>query len=576
MPTKSIDSIQFKLDTINNKVLNISVFGISRNIELSKIDSIIISNLGFKIADDVVTIDPLNSSDITRLDSTTIVFKRSSKIGSIIKKGDIIVSGPVKIAPNGFLRKVLLTSIEGDNLIVRTGKVKLTNVIENGIISFKRKFTPADTGKALIKLTDVESLTNEGFTIGFRDLVIYDKDGKEETKYDQIKADGKCTFHPEIGFNLVIENWEVKQCLVLFILRNTLELNAHSSFNQGIEIKKSLNEMLGIPPLRLPPVAINVGPIPVVITSNIDVQVGINVDIGAQVESGISNSLVATCGFEYNHGIWREISQYTHDFVFNPPTLSLGGSMKPFVGPQLNVSFYDLQKAFNLYSNILIFSELYVDLFNKPLWVLSAGIEGNAGVESEWFGWDKEFPLIIEARKILAQANDLISSVTPNEGKVGDIISIKGRGFGNVKGGSNVKFKFGKSLLPIDAYEATVYPKWSDDEIQAKIPYGVPSGNVKLLVNVGGFLSNMANFKIIETPIPYIFSIEPSSAKIGDTVTITGSNFGTTQGTGIVSFNGANAINYISWSDVEIKVVVPEAATTGNVYVTVDGIKSNE
>jgi len=57
-------------------------------------------------------------------------------------------------------------------------------------------------------------------------------------------------------------------------------------------------------------------------------------------------------------------------------------------------------------------------------------------------------------------------------------------------------------------------------------------------------------------------------------VTITGVNFGATQGTSTVSFNGTTATP-TSWSAASIVVAVPTGATTGNVVVTVGGAASN-
>jgi len=84
------------------------------------------------------------------------------------------------------------------------------------------------------------------------------------------------------------------------------------------------------------------------------------------------------------------------------------------------------------------------------------------------------------------------------------------------------------------------------------------------------------NFFIPDSPIPEISSINPTSAKIGDEITINGLNFEDAQGKSIVSFKGKNAVDYISWSDTQIKVKVPSGAQTGNLSVTVNGIKSND
>src|SRR5438552_6458038 len=71
-----------------------------------------------------------------------------------------------------------------------------------------------------------------------------------------------------------------------------------------------------------------------------------------------------------------------------------------------------------------------------------------------------------------------------------------------------------------------------------------------------------------------ITSVNPTSGLVGTSVTITGANFGATQGTSTVKFNGI-AATPASWSATGIVVPVPGGATTGNVVVTVGGVASN-
>ena len=67
---------------------------------------------------------------------------------------------------------------------------------------------------------------------------------------------------------------------------------------------------------------------------------------------------------------------------------------------------------------------------------------------------------------------------------------------------------------------------------------------------------------------PEIASISPDSAPPGCEVTIAGFDFENSQGPSHVSFGDAQAAEYISWSDEEIKVIVP-AGIEGEVAVTV-------
>jgi O-glycosyl hydrolase len=92
-----------------------------------------------------------------------------------------------------------------------------------------------------------------------------------------------------------------------------------------------------------------------------------------------------------------------------------------------------------------------------------------------------------------------------------------------------------------------------------------------------GMLSNSKTFTWTVTsviPVPSITGLSPTSGLVGTSVTISGANFGSTQGTSTVSFNGRLATP-VSWSAGSILVPVPTGATTGQVVVTVNGVPSN-
>lgn len=73
---------------------------------------------------------------------------------------------------------------------------------------------------------------------------------------------------------------------------------------------------------------------------------------------------------------------------------------------------------------------------------------------------------------------------------------------------------------------------------------------------------------------PLISNLTPSNGLAGTQVSITGLNFGSTQGTSTVSFNGVNAAP-TAWSDTSISAAVPTFATTGPVVITINGVISN-
>ena len=71
-----------------------------------------------------------------------------------------------------------------------------------------------------------------------------------------------------------------------------------------------------------------------------------------------------------------------------------------------------------------------------------------------------------------------------------------------------------------------------------------------------------------------ITSLSPNRGSAGNSVLITGTGFGATQGTSKVTFNGSVA-QVSSWSATSITAIVPQNATSGLVIVTVNGAQTN-
>jgi hypothetical protein len=140
-----------------------------------------------------------------------------------------------------------------------------------------------------------------------------------------------------------------------------------------------------------------------------------------------------------------------------------------------------------------------------------------------------------------------ITSLSPTSGPVGTSVTVTGTNFGGTQGASSVTFN-GTTGTPTS---------WSSGTITVPVPTGATSGNV--VVNVNGVISNGMAF-MVTSPSPTITGLSPSSGAAGTPVTITGSGFGATQGSGYVTFNGSPSTAN-SWSDSSIVAVVPNNGT---------------
>jgi YD repeat-containing protein len=149
----------------------------------------------------------------------------------------------------------------------------------------------------------------------------------------------------------------------------------------------------------------------------------------------------------------------------------------------------------------------------------------------------------------------VINSLTPSTGGSGTSVTIGGNNFGSSAG--TVTFNGASASIS----------SWSNSSIVAVAPTGVTTGNV-IATSSSGLVSNGVTF----TLGPLISSLAPASGVPGTSVTITGTNFGSSSGS--VTFAGTTA-SITSWSSTSIVVTVPSNAATGNVVVTASGVASN-
>lgn len=156
-----------------------------------------------------------------------------------------------------------------------------------------------------------------------------------------------------------------------------------------------------------------------------------------------------------------------------------------------------------------------------------------------------------------------ITALNPVTGCNGTQVTITGAGFGNAQGTNFVTF---------DDVSAGVAMVWSASQIIVNAPNS-KTGQVRTHVN--NTLSDDETSPNFTYAAPSITSLNPTSGPVGGSVTITGTNFGTSQGTSKVAFNGTDAGTATTWVSTQIVVTVPTGATTGNVIVTTGAGSSN-
>ncbi len=165
-----------------------------------------------------------------------------------------------------------------------------------------------------------------------------------------------------------------------------------------------------------------------------------------------------------------------------------------------------------------------------------------------------------EEEKLIWNDNEAptLVSISPTNARVGEEMIITGKYFSSK---ANNSVTFNGIAANITAANISI--------IKAVMPEGATSGDI--VVTSDGLIStNSMAYNVIEPIIPTITSIDPVKGKVGEAITITGTDFSTTPEDNLVRFNGIEATVTESTATT-ISAIVPAGATTGNITVTRDG-----
>lgn len=156
-----------------------------------------------------------------------------------------------------------------------------------------------------------------------------------------------------------------------------------------------------------------------------------------------------------------------------------------------------------------------------------------------------------------------ITDIDPTEDYVQNgYITITGTDFGPApsSGGSSTSVYFGATAAQTGDFDES---NWSTTQIVVKVPAAATGMSVNVHVSVAGNNSGNSSFTIL----PHIDSVDPTSASTGTGVTVSGTNFGSTQSTGSVTVNGVSTTP-TSWNNTAISFPIPGNAVDGDILVT--------
>jgi len=332
-------------------------------------------------------------------DNSTFTFATTATDVTNLAVGNVMVGGVSAQSPNGFLRKVSSVNEINNQLVISTTQATLEDAIQDGTIELNQSLSPDDVNKAVATKGVTLKAVGDTFSPSLDNVVIWDFDNNPNTTYDQIIANGSFTFSASIDFKVRIEWFHIEEARAVLSLDESAQLTISSNINFP-----TIDKTKRIATYYFTPVIIPVGPVPVVVTPVLTVDVGINGQVEVSITTNITQTANLAVGLQYSNDAWSPVMDFTKSFSNTPPTLSAGLSIQGYIQPRINILVYGIVGA---YADAKGYLQLDANVASNPWWELWGGLEAGAGVEVSVLGRtiaNYELLKIIDYKESLAQA----------------------------------------------------------------------------------------------------------------------------------------------------------------------------
>lgn len=314
--------------------------------------------------------------------ASALVFEAATPDVRRLSPGDVIVAGAGPATPRGLLRRVTGVRWQGGRLEVQTAPAGLEDVFWRARFRHHARMRPADLAVARAQLDGVrvpgaaaQAWSPGRIELDLADVVLFDADGDPATTGDQVRATGTLGAEPSFDLDVDVSWGRVRRIEFTNATRldATLALDARAA--------ASVSRRVTVATLQFAPVTLMIGPIPLVLTPVLDVNVGASGSVSAEIRTSVTAATSVTAGLVYENERWRGFAELPDgledvDPRWSPPEASGDAGVEVEAGPQLTLLLYDLGGP---YASVYGYSSAWATLL-PPAWALDLGLRGNLGV----------------------------------------------------------------------------------------------------------------------------------------------------------------------------------------------------
>jgi len=340
-----------------------------------------------------IILDEATAQNLTSIseDGSVLIFTGITPSLESIQVGDVILSNiSTDIAPYGLLKKVTSVAIDSSQATIETTQATFEDVIEEGVIIVNQKlvasdmtsFVPLMEGVTLQEPIPGPVAPQRNFCYDVADVVLYDNDGNNNTKNDQITLNGELCIDPSFNAAFGFERcWGIpcgiKKIVLSTEISETISLTLNAQYNYQLvkDIPIATIVFGGVP----------VGP--VVFFPILTLYVSLEGSVSAGITTGVTQSADVTAGISYYDGDWDAIANITNSFEYILPTLKVEAEVGAYAGADFSFMTYGVAGAFTAVKGGFL---IEMDPLADPWLVLWGRLLGGAGVRFGIFGFSVE------------------------------------------------------------------------------------------------------------------------------------------------------------------------------------------
>ena len=281
----------------------------------------------------------------------TIVFSSKPDDLKNAAVGSAVIITVCDMFPNGALVKIDAMESTSTGFAVHTSAAALDQAVSNADISMHKDmssddvsgFVPLKSGVAIEATAASNSLRSVSWqmndiVINLNNTILIDGDANPLTTYDQIRANGKITISPSFDMDAKISWFKLKK----FMFKNKTKEVADLFISNGdintpvVSIKKDIE----VARIAFAPIVFTVGAVPVVITPNLIVRVGVEGSISYEIDAGLHQTADLELGVQYDNGSWSTTKGLTLGLSLVDPKIQAQGKIKGYVSPEFDLLLY--------------------------------------------------------------------------------------------------------------------------------------------------------------------------------------------------------------------------------------------